>query len=220
MLERNAAALQYYIDLIHRSRAAQAKSAEEASDPSEPSFEKRLSAMIFAGRPLCVQLTKNEGLGWDVSPMPKNLRRATTLSVRGYGISSFTKNPDAAWKLVRFLTSPTSQTKLAMTGRCIPARVSAGQSRVFLDFPGKLSINNRAFIDGLFYARPLETAPRWTEVEKIVAEETDLLFSTGKGSARDSLIRAQNRIDKLMAAATGVPRLTAPPERKSVPKKK
>lgn len=220
MLERNAAALQYYVDLIHRSRAAQAKSALAASDLSEPSFEGHLSAMIFAGRQLCAQLQKDESLGWDVCPMPRNLRRATTLSVTGYGISSFTKHPDASWKLVRFLTSPTSQTKLAMTGRSIPARVSAGQSRVFLDFPGKLSINNRAFIEGLYYARPVETAPGWKEVEKIVAEETDLLFSTGKGSARDSLIRAQNRIEKLMSSATKVPRLAAPPERKPVPRKK
>ena len=175
--------------------------------------------MIFAGRSLSAQLHKDEGLGWDVCPMPRRLKRATTLSVQGYGISSFSPHPDEAWKLIRFLTGPTGQTKLAMSGKSIPARVSAGQSRVFLDYPGKLSINNRAFIDSLFYARPLETAPRWIEFAKIIAEETDLLFSSGKGNARDCLIRAQNRIDKLTAAAP-VPRLAAPSERTSVGKKK
>ena len=219
VLGKNAAALQFYVDLIHESRVAQANSALAAADSQEPSFEKRFSAMVFAGRSLAAHLQKEEGIGWDVSPMPKNLKRATTLSAQGYGISSFTEHPEEAWKLVRFLTGPTSQTKLAMGGRSVPARVSAAQSRVFLDFPGKLSINNRAFIDSLFYARPLQTAPCWAEVERIVAEETDLLFSSGKGLARDSLIRAQSRSDKLMAA-TQVPHLNAPPERKSVTKKK
>lgn len=219
MLQKNASALQFYVNLIHLCRAAPAKSALAAAGTLEPSFENRLSAMIFAGRELSAQLQREEGLGWDVCPMPKGLKRATTLSVEGYGISSFSKHPDEAWKLIRFLTGPTSQTKLAMTGKSIPARVSGGQSRVFLDFPGKLSINNRAFIDSLFYARPLETAPRWIEFSRVIAEETDLLFSAGKGNARDCLIRAQARIDKLTAASS-LPRLSAPPERTSVGKKK
>ena len=218
MLERNAAALQFYVDLIYESRVAQAKSTLAAADSPEPPLEKRFSAMMFAGRSLAAQLQKKEGLGWDVSPMPRNRRRATTLLVQGYGISSFTQHLEEAWKLVRFLTGPTSQTKLAMSGTSIPARVSAAQSRVFLDFPGKLSINNRAFIDSLYYARPLQATPLWAEIERIVAEETDLLFSAGKDSARDSLIRAQGRIDKL-TAATQVPHLSAPSERKTMKKK-
>lgn len=215
VLEKNAAALQFYSDLIHQSHVALAKSTLSAADSSAPSFEKRVSAMIFAGRSLAAELQKDETLGWDVCPMPKNLRRATTLSVEGYGICRASKHVNEAWKLIRFLTGPTSQTKMAMDGKRIPARVSAGQSRVFLEFPGKISINNRAFIDSLFYARPLETAPRWAEVRKIIAEETDLMFSSGKLSARDSLIRAQNRIDSLMAG-TPVSRLTAPSERKKI----
>jgi len=215
MLEKNAAALQFYADLIHQSHVAQAKSTLAAADSPEPSFKKSVSAMIFAGRSLAAELQKDETLGWDVCPMPKNLKRATTLSVEGYGISRVSRHADEAWKLVRFLTGPTSQTKMAMDGKHIPARVSAGQSRVFLEFPGKLSINNRAFIDSLFYARPVETAPRWPEVSRIIAEETDLMFSSGKLSARDSLIRAQNRIDSLMAGSQ-VPRLAAPSERKTM----
>jgi ABC-type glycerol-3-phosphate transport system substrate-binding protein len=188
------------------------------NDVSICPFENQLAAMTFSGRKLGADLQNNESIQWDVSPMPKNLKRATTLVVEGYGISRSTKKAAEAWQLVRYLTGPTAQTKLAMNGKTVPSRVSTDQSKVFLDFPGAPKKNNRAFIDSLFYARALPLTTQWPEIEKIIAEETDLLFSTGKVTARDSLIKAQSRIDKLTEYSSS-DRLSMPSERKKLEKR-
>jgi multiple sugar transport system substrate-binding protein len=215
-LERNAAALEFYAGLIHEARIAPAVSALQGDQPARPAFVSQTAAMIFDERPLAAELLASGSLHWDVSPLPRHTARATTLSAEGYAISSKTADPDLAWKLVRHLTGPTSQTRFAMTGRMLPSRVSVARSRVFLDFPGAGPIRNKAFVDGLYYARPLPF-DRALEVERILAEETDLLFSAGRGNARDALIRAQARIDELFGQKSEAPRyLTVPPVRKSV----
>ncbi|MBV9464179.1 MAG: sugar ABC transporter substrate-binding protein [Verrucomicrobiae bacterium] len=195
-LDVNAAALQFYVDLLHQGHVAPAQS-PAAKRAITGAFQRQLAAMTLAGRELGPRLSSVKGLEWDVAALPRNRARATSLTVEGFAISQKASQPDAAWKVLRSLTGPTSQTKLAAAGAGVPARVSCGRSPVFMDYPGGQPKNNKAFLDSLYYARPIVVGPEWPAIEKILAEETGLLFEAGKGSAKDALIRAQLRIERL-----------------------
>lgn len=89
---------------------------------------------------------------WDAAMMPAGpegsvIRTATG----GHGILTGSKNPDAAWELVKFISSTESQLLLAQTGTIIPARRSAAVAPEFLD---GVPANRRAFVDAMQYGRP------------------------------------------------------------------
>jgi multiple sugar transport system substrate-binding protein len=72
---------------------------------------------------------------WDIVMFPrgpKGLHRFPT-GGSGYAITKQSKHPEAAWKLVRFLTSKDGQVALAKTGLVQPANMEIAQSEVFLD---------------------------------------------------------------------------------------
>ncbi|MBT8246227.1 MAG: sugar ABC transporter substrate-binding protein, partial [Acidimicrobiia bacterium] len=69
-----------------------------------------------------------------------------------------TENPEAAWNLVRALTTPEVQGRVAELGANIPSRVSQAALDAFLTFSPPA--NNQAFLDGLS-ENPTTEAPDW-----------------------------------------------------------
>jgi multiple sugar transport system substrate-binding protein len=73
-------------------------------------------------------------------------------------VNANTENPEAAWNLVRALTSATVQGQVAELGANIPSRVSQEALDAFLTYTPPE--NNQAFLDGLS-ENPVTEAPLW-----------------------------------------------------------
>ena len=61
-----------------------------------------------------------------------------------WGISKNTKNPEAAWKVVDFLTNEASQTTVLQSGFALPTRISLQTNEYFTNNPNSATIFNGA----------------------------------------------------------------------------
>ena len=86
---------------------------------------------------------------WDIASVPTDVKgraRAREAAGTGHCIYSKTKVPEAAWRLVKFLSSDISQRALARSGTSVPSLKSAAFSDDFLAPFDRPSKDKRAII--------------------------------------------------------------------------
>ncbi|WP_243866854.1 sugar ABC transporter substrate-binding protein [Paenibacillus sp. BK720] len=76
---------------------------------------------------------------WATAPMPKGPNGKALISAggAGWGITSYSKNKEAAWKLISFLSSPEQNTKLSKAHGTVPIHSSATEDAFFQSGPYK-----------------------------------------------------------------------------------
>jgi multiple sugar transport system substrate-binding protein len=114
-------------------------------------------AMYFNGRWFTPGVRTNAKFTWDVAPMPEGKVKTTWLFWGPYLVNAKTANPDAAWEVLKVLTSAEATGKVAALGTNIPPRKDQSAVEAFLK--STPPSNNQAFLDGVPYAA-LE-APLW-----------------------------------------------------------
>lgn len=123
-----------------------------------PSFESGLVGMdnTKATDSLASLITQiGDNFEWDVAQRPMGrVERGTRTSLDLYVVSSQTKNPDAAWRFVKFLTSPKAQMLHAQIQGMVPIRKSLYADYIRL-VPSK---SLRYFFEGAINARVDPTA--------------------------------------------------------------
>ena len=84
---------------------------------------------------------------WDVVRMPMDQNQRTKAGILNWGISADTKNPDAAWDLLKFLVGPESMEIVAESNMALPASTDEDANQIVLDthFPE----NVKAFVDSV-----------------------------------------------------------------------
>lgn len=143
-----------------------------------------------------VPLFRESEFAWDVMPMPMKNERAQTLSGSMFGITSASKYPEEAWKLLSYIVGAEGQTKMTELGLLLPSRKSVAESDVFLGSTPPES--NQIFLDELEFARPLPMTPKYPEIEKVMNDQTDLVL-TGEITAEDALAEMHTQLNALLA---------------------
>ncbi|RYG37593.1 sugar ABC transporter substrate-binding protein [bacterium] len=141
---------------------------------------------------------------WDVCPVPSGPKGGATI-VKGNQlvIAAASRNPNAAWRFVRFLTGPEVERKLyAEIRRSFPTRRAVAESKDFLDTE-QAPFNTRAFVDSIETARPLPISDRWAQWTQILNSNTDDLMAGRERDAGVVLRRAQVEIDKALSEPEG-----------------
>lgn len=130
---------------------------------------------------------------WDAFELPAGPAGKWTRTATGaHGIMAGSKHPEAAWELLKFLSSTESQARLAKLGVIIPARRTAATSP---DMMEGLPPNRRAFIDTIAFGR----------ADNIPGEVNDAMNDalapvwTGAKPASVALEEAQPIIDAILA---------------------
>lgn len=159
-------------------------------------FAAGLGATYNNGRWM-VPLFRESEFAWDVMPMPMKKERAQTLSGSMFGITSASKYPEEAWKLLSYIVGKDGQTKMTELGLLLPSRRSVAESDVFLTSTPPET--NQIFLDELEFAKPLPMTPKYPEIEKVMNDQTDLVL-TGEISAEDALAEMHTQLDALLAA--------------------
>jgi multiple sugar transport system substrate-binding protein len=130
-LDRNAAGLQFYCDLwLKHGVAPKPISAANLGMSASYSFMGGQVAMDVSG-PWEFMSLQDVNFRWGVAELPSGRRRATVMSSMAYAVSRSSNHSDAAWELVKFLTSAEVQRWLAESGRDMPSRKSVANSQAF-----------------------------------------------------------------------------------------
>lgn len=117
---------------------------------SEALFSAGNVGMYFNGRWFAPGVRTNAKFAWDVAPMPKGKNESTWLFWGPYLVNAKTANPDAAWEVLKILTSAEATGKVAALGTNIPPRSDKAAVDAFLG--ATPPANNQAYLDGIPYA--------------------------------------------------------------------
>ncbi|MCD6120883.1 MAG: sugar ABC transporter substrate-binding protein [Spirochaetales bacterium] len=161
-------------------------------------FSQQKGAMYIIGRWMTMRYIKSDlPFKWNVVPMPKKNGKAHTwVDMVGYAVMKDAKNPDAAWKVIEYLTGPEGQAAVARSGHAIPIRLSIANSDIFLNSvrPG---FNNEAFV-AIKDAAPILVFNNFVKIfYDTMGKELNNVF-TGRKTAETACAELQKKIDKLL----------------------
>lgn len=156
-------------------------------------FEKQKAAMVFEGGWLPADLNNNfKNVQYGVVQLPKGpSAKSNLIFTVSYSISAKSKNPDAAFALVKYLTGKENQSKILKAGFALPTQQSlAGEIT---------NPNSKAIFDGAPYGKPFNYASANTgkvndEINK--ALESIMLK---KSSVKDALDKLATTIKPLLS---------------------
>ena len=153
----------------------------------ESGFLAGTAAMIPNGRWFTPSVRANAKFNWGVVEMPEGPGGKKTWLFWGpYLINAKTKNPDKAWTVLKALTSPEVEGKVAAMGSNIPS--NKGQAGVDMFLNSKPPEDNTPFIKGADYAMaeiPLFTANWGDVVDAIYQPAVDKIIA-GEASVADA----------------------------------
>lgn len=142
-------------------------------------------------------------IDWGIAPMFHNKNKAVSAFGSALTIPRASKNPDAAWEIIQFLTSPEGQRPIASQGQDVPANVSVQESDTFLKpewMAEGESVDLQAFPDSADMIFTPNFLPEWDEVQKDI-NDASADFWQGKKTAQEFATDLQGRLEKTIKSA-------------------
>jgi multiple sugar transport system substrate-binding protein len=195
-------AMQFYNDLVYVHKVA--PSAEDYANMGQgspdPLFAQGKVAMSMTGFWAVNGLSRVKGLNWDIAPLFGNKTNATVLFGSGLAITKDCKTPDAAWKVIEFLTGAEGQQPIVTMKQDAPANFEVLSSDAFLnaDWAGDKKINTQALVDSAQIAFALPLTPKWNEMLTALGDNLAEFFLNAK-DAQSSLDAAQEQIEAVFS---------------------
>jgi len=154
-------------------------------------FASGLYAMSLGGH-ASSWITYNQvpGLDWDIQVLPAGPagREGGEVALAAYGMASTTKHPEAAWRFIKFLTSPQAMEQTGGTG--LPVRQSVAAKTLLAPDRTSHPSNAGVVYEQLKYARTIPRLPDFIEVTmQIIQPEIDLMLE-GRQSPAEAARRA------------------------------
>jgi multiple sugar transport system substrate-binding protein len=154
-------------------------------------------AMFGAGRWPLTNFIPAGFTDFDIQYWPGNPDRKTEFGIDGFPILKTTQNPDAAWQLVKYLTSADVQKALVGSVDApvsnIPARRSVAAEME--NFPPKNSAIFYGALEGT--AQLVPAPPRFNQMENIFLRYTGLIFAD-EMSVEDAMQAAQTELESVV----------------------
>ncbi|HHW09845.1 MAG TPA: extracellular solute-binding protein [Firmicutes bacterium] len=140
---------------------------------------------------------KNSGLlfDWGAAPLPKfeNGVPSTTSYALGHFVSSQSKNPELAWRVVAFYTGPETAERWYTEVALWHPWSGAWLERIF-----RLEPMHRPFLESLAYALPELSHPRISEINSLLGQAETRIFN-GTQSVEMSLQQLDSEILAMLA---------------------
>jgi multiple sugar transport system substrate-binding protein len=168
------------------------------------------SGVNFNGGGVAIQENAPAGLGnirqavgnkfvWDavMHPRGKNGKYAAAGGGAGWAVHSQTKAPDAAWALLKFVTSAEQQIQLCQAGGTIGSRRSVMTNPCFKQTPPE---HVQLFIDGADYLHVDVRVAGWSDVEQVFIDQLKSLWS-GQKPAQQVAADIKRLVDPILKSA-------------------
>jgi multiple sugar transport system substrate-binding protein len=146
-----------------------------------------------------------KGFEWDVAPIPKGPAGGRTV-IKGNQlvIPKNCKNPEAAWRFVKYMASQETERVLyAQIRRCFPTRKDVAYSPEYLQ-TDQPPYQLQAFVESVENGRILPINERWVEWINALQMETDNLFAGRERDASVVLRRAKDKINTILSEDPGL----------------
>ncbi len=184
--------IQFLYDLENKHKIAPTSRSKESL--GENSFLTGRIAMIPDGS-WRVGTYRDALFRWDIAMLPKKKRRACIANGVAHAINSTTKNAEAAWRLVKFLSGKDAQIAVAKSGTSIPIRKSIANSPHYLDNKPENKIN---CIKSIEYGHNYPITSRLNEwLDVAIIQELELAF-LDKKTIKQAMNDAVIRVDKIL----------------------
>jgi multiple sugar transport system substrate-binding protein len=181
--------IQFRADLMHKFGIMPSPSQMTAMGGmgSADMFISERAAMFYSGIWKTPAFRKIKNFEWDVVMFPKGPKggRGFPSGGSGYAIVKSTKNKEASWKLITYLSGKEGQVKFARTGLVQPAMKTIAESKDFLD--GQAPKHKDVVLKGVQSAEFSPLTPEWDEIS------TSLL-----GPGLDRIWNGREKADKVI----------------------
>jgi len=189
------AAAQYYTDF--RANKTGAAPADVGEGWQGTVFGKGQCAMVYEGGWL-ISYMRDQFPGTKygvVIPPAGPAGEGNLIFTVAWGISKNTKNPEAAWKVVDFLTNEASQTTVLQSGFALPTRISLQANEYFTNNPNSAAIFNGA----LNNAQPFFWGSVGSDVNDQMGKALERVYKENQPVA-DALKQAATAVREALAA--------------------
>ena len=193
--------LQFYADLMNKHRVAPTNDERRADGNLDDTnlFAQGKAAMI-ATPPYFHQLrSRIKDFEWDVAPMPRSKKSAAPLWPDSISINNASKNPDAAFALVRHVVGTDGQKTVTELGRGVPVLKSVANSPSFL----QTTVDPKSvkmYLDLPSYGVVTQYTTVWDEMERANRAELEPVF-LGQRTAKDGVAALVPQINRLLEQA-------------------
>lgn len=160
-------------------------------------FRNGQTAMISAGLWLIPPFTDETlDFDWDVVQVPKAENQKVTAGILNWGISSTTKNKEAAWKVLKYFVGKEGQEKVASTGMALPSMNTPEVNDIArkLTLPSNMDafINSVENVDMIGYSNP-----KSTEIQDQFEKEVEKML-IGNQTPQDTQQNIVNSMNKIL----------------------
>lgn len=168
-------ALREYADIVNKYHAAPDKSQSASLTMAQLFIQGRL-AMQISGRWLVPKYRSDVNFDWDIVQFPRGACGSVTgVDTSGYAVAKSSQHKDEAVRLIKFLSSKDSMSKLAQSGLIIPARKDAAYSDDFLAADKKPK-NALAFLEAAKSGKVTPVNENYQELTDRLNKDLEPLF--------------------------------------------
>jgi multiple sugar transport system substrate-binding protein len=187
-------ATKYYLSFKQNGSGTYSGALGAGIDWPGAAFAKGKAAMVIEGGWLIPFMKDYPDIKWTATELPQGKARGNLVFTVGYSISAKSKNPDAAWTLLNYLTSVDNQKTVLHSGFALPTRSSLASDSYFADHPAESAI-----FAGNAYAKPFSWGVNSGKVADAIGAALERML-LGKQSVDDALKQADKEVTDALAS--------------------
>lgn len=193
--------LQFYADLMNKHHVAPTNDERRADgNLDDTNLFAQGKAVMIATPPYFHQLrTRITDFEWDVAPMPRSKKSAAPLWPDSISVNAASKNPEAAFALVRYVVGTDGQKTVTELGRGVPVLKSVANSPSFLQTTRDPK-SVKMYLDLPQYGVVTQYTTAWDEMEQANKKELEPVF-LGQRTAKDGVTALVPQINRILQAA-------------------
>lgn len=191
--EAGRAALGLWVEFINEGWMAKGILNWRQEDVKNEFVNRRAAMMINGPWQIPVIKENYPDLNWDVAVLPEGQQSASILGGENMAISNQSKNPDAAWELLKWTQQPDNLVEYLKKVDRLPSREDLADRAAWADDP-ILSV----FVEQLYVARPRAYGPNYPEISTQIQEAIQGAISGGR-DVSTALANAEEQIKPLVS---------------------
>jgi multiple sugar transport system substrate-binding protein len=187
-------ATKYYLSFKQNGSGTYSGALGAGIDWPGAAFAKGKAAMVMEGGWLIPFMKDYPAIQWSATELPKGKNRGNLVFTVGYSISAHSKNPDAAWTLLNYLTSVDNQKTVLHSGFALPTRTALASDPYFASHPAESAI-----FAANSYAKPFSWGINSGKVADAIGAALERML-LGKQSVDDALKQADKEVTDALAS--------------------
>ena len=160
--------------------------------------------MLLGYRDLMPVLRAQQGLNFDVMPLPRAGGAATDASMRGICLSAKSAHDGKAADFLTDVVSAASAEKLAATGYAMPTNLEAVNGDAFLE-RGQRPLHSDVFEREMRHVQPVPHSRYWPQVQSVAVRSLTALFYDPVIDPLEDRLAAVDEASRLLFDPTATP---------------